>query len=207
MNLKNFMKIFEKGNFQPLSNEFKQLGLLALQQLSEFQEKFDIHDTDTTINSIRDTIIASYLGFDFINIEKHGFDAKRSKTGEFLEVKQCSLSAKRWGGTWNDTNTEKAKAFSDRRLFTAIAVWRGASDLQFIIFGQNEKLGKHLLNRVKNRKSGSRSTQNVGIEKLIEWGFSVIIPPGKDKKMLLEQLLIYNKNISKYTNLDNIKSV
>ncbi len=207
MNLKNFMKIFEKGNFQPLSNEFKQLGLLALQQLSEFQEKFDIHDTDTTINSIRDTIIASYLGFDFINIEKHGFDAKRSKTGEFLEVKQRSLSAKRWGGTWNDTNTEKAKAFSDRRLFTAIAVWRGASDLQFIIFGQNEKLGKHLLNRVKNRKSGSRSTQNVGIEKLIEWGFSVIIPPGKDKKMLLEQLLIYNKNISKYTNLDNIKSV
>lgn len=91
------MNIFEKGNFKPLSNEFKQLGLLALQKLSEFQEKFDIHDTDTTVNSIRDTIVSSYLGFDFINTEKHGFDAKRNRTGEFLEVKQCSLSAKRWG--------------------------------------------------------------------------------------------------------------
>ena len=34
------MNIFEKGDFKPLSNEFKQLGLLALQQLSEFQDKF-----------------------------------------------------------------------------------------------------------------------------------------------------------------------
>jgi hypothetical protein len=33
----------------------------------------NIFDTDTTINSIRDTIIASYLGFDLVNIEKHGF--------------------------------------------------------------------------------------------------------------------------------------
>src|SRR3989338_5316332 len=178
------MDIFEKGKFKPLSNEFKQLGLLALRQLSEFQDKFDIHDTDTTINSIRDAIVSSYLGFDFINTEKHGFDAKRSKTGEFLEVKQCSLSAKRWGGTWNDTNTEKAKAFSNKKLFTAVAVWKGASDLQFVVFGKSNKLGKYLLSRVKNRKKGSRSTQNIGIEKLIEWGFSVIIPPGKDKKIL-----------------------
>lgn len=201
------MNIFKKGNFQPLSNEFKQLGLLALKQLSEFQDKFDIHDTDTTINSIRDTIVASYLGFDLVNIEKHGFDGKKSKAEEFLEVKQCSLSAKRWGGTWNDTNVEKAKAFSNKKLFTAIAVWKGASDLQFIVFGQNTKLGKYLLERVKNRKAGSRSTQNVGIEKLIEWGFSVIIPPGKDKKMLLNQLYIYNKNISKYIDFDKIKSI
>ena len=201
------MNIFKKGNFQALSNEFRELGLLALQQLSEFQDKFNIHDTDTTINSIRDTIVSSYLNFDLINTEKHGFDAKRSKTGEFLEVKQCSLSAKRWGGTWNDTNIEKAKAFSDKKLFTAIAVWKGASDLQFIVFGQNKKLGLYLLDRVKNRKGGSRSTQNVGIEKLIEWGFVVIIPPGKDRKTLLEQLYIYKKNISKYVNLGNLKEI
>lgn len=201
------MNIFEKGNFQPLSNEFKQLGLLALKQVSDFQNKFNIHDTDTTINAIRDTIVSSYLGFDLVNMEKHGFDAKRNKTEEFLEVKQCSIYAERWGGTWNDTNTEKAKAFSDKRLFTAIAVWRGASDLQFIVFGQNNKLGKHLLKRVKNRKDGSRSTQNIGIEKLIEWGFSVFVPPEKDKKILLEQLFVYNKKISKYLDLNNIKSI
>jgi len=178
-----------------------------LQQLSEFQDKFGVYDTDTTINSIRDTIVASYLGFDFVNTEKHGFDAKRSRTGEFLEVKQCSLSAKRWGGTWNDTNIEKAKAFSDKRLFTAIAVWRGANDLQFIVFGQNKKLGVYLLERVKYRKAGSRSTQNIGIDKLIEWGFSVIVPPGKSAKSLLEQLFVYNKRLSKYIRLENIKTV
>ncbi|HBV00858.1 MAG TPA: hypothetical protein DEF00_00490 [Candidatus Taylorbacteria bacterium] len=188
-----------------MSNEFKQQGLLALQQLSEFQEKFSVYDTDTTINSIRDTIVASYLGFELINTEKHGFDAKRNRTGEFLEVKQCSLSAKRWGGTWNDTNIEKAKAFSDKRLFTAIAVWRGASDLQFIVFGQSEKLGEYLLKRVKNRKKGSRSTQNVGIEKLIEWGFSVLVPPGKSSKLLLEQLLVYNKRLS--IRMEDIKTI
>ncbi len=199
------MNIFDKGKFESLSNEFKQQGLLALQQLSEFQEKFSVYDTDTTINSIRDTIIASYLGFELVNTEKHGFDVKRSRTGEFLEVKQCSLSAKRWGGTWNDTNIEKAKAFSDKRLFTAIAVWRGASDLQFVVFGQSVKLGEYLLERVKNRKKGSRSTQNVGIEKLIEWGFSVVVPPGKSSKLLLEQLLVYNKRLS--IKIEDIKTV
>jgi hypothetical protein len=201
------MNIFEKGNFQQPSNEFQQLGLLALQSLSEFQEKFDIHDTDTTINSIRDTIVARYLDFDLINTEKHGFDAKRSQAGEFLEVKQCSLSAKRWGGTWNDTNIEKAKAFSDKRLFTVVAVWRGASDLQFLVFGQNKKLGKYLFERVTQRKDGSRSTQNIDIEKLIEWGFSVVIPPGKNKAELLQQLSVYNKKIAKYVTLEKIKMI
>jgi len=199
------MHIFRKGKFQPLSNTFKKQGLLALRQLSVFQQKFNIHDTDTTINSIRDTIVANYLGFDLINMEKHGFDAKKSSTGEFLEVKQCSLTAKRWGGTWNDTNREKAKAFSNKKLFTAIAVWKGASNLQFIIFGQNKKLGAHLLERVQNRKQGSRSTQNVGIEKLIEWGFFVMIPPKKDPGTVLKQLSLYNKKITSSLHSNNVK--
>ncbi|MEK7612265.1 MAG: hypothetical protein AAB407_02910 [Patescibacteria group bacterium] len=201
------MNIFQKGNFEPLSNEFKRLGFLALQQLSKFQKKFNISDTDTTINSIRDTIVSSYLGFDLINKNKHGFDAKNSRTGEFLEVKQCSSSAKRWGGTWNDTNFEKAKAFSNAKLFTAVAVWSGASDLQFIVFGQNKKLGLYLLDRVKNRKSGSRSTQTISIEKLIEWGFIVIVPPDKKVNAVLKQLAVYKKGVSKYLNSKNIKKV
>src|SRR3989344_5121776 len=202
------MHIFEKGKFESLSNEFKQQGLLALQQLSEFQEKFSVYDTDTTINSIRDTIVASYLGFELINTEKHGFDAKRNRTGEFLEVKQCSLSAKRWGGTWNDTNIEKAKAFSDKRLFTAIAVWRGASDLQFVIYGQNKDLGKYLLDRVKNRKHGSRSTQNVNIETLIKkYKFSIVCPPDKTKEYVSTILVGYKKHLSKYSKVGNIKTI
>jgi len=201
------MNIFEKGDFKPLSSEFKQMGFVALKQLSKFQNKFKIYDTDTTINSIRDTIIADYFDFDLVNTEKHGFDAKRSKTGEFLEVKQCGFLSKRWGGTWNDTNIEKAKAFSSSKLFTAVAIWNGASNLQFVVFGQHKKLGDYLLQRVKNRKSGSRSTQNIGIDKLIEWGFAVFIPPGRDKEVLLKQLLTYNKNLSKFPGFRNIKAL
>jgi len=104
--------IFEKGNYQPISPEFRTEGLLALIELSKFQNKFRIYDTDTTINSIRDSIIANYLCYDLINMDKHCFDAKKSTGAQYLEVKQCSFTTKIWGGTWNDTNVEKAKAFS-----------------------------------------------------------------------------------------------
>ncbi len=56
-----------------------------------------MYDTDTTINTIRDAIIANYLGFDLLNTEKHGFDAKKSNKEHFLEVKQCSISSKTRG--------------------------------------------------------------------------------------------------------------
>lgn len=73
------------------------------------------------------------------------------------------------GGTWNDTNEEKAKAFSDSRLYTAIGIWKGASDLQFIVFGQHKKLGKYLLERViAVQNSSTRSTQSIDIMKLIK---------------------------------------
>lgn len=199
--------MFDKGDFQPLSEEFKRLGLVALRDLSKFQEQFEIYDTDTTINSIRDTIIADILGFDLVNQRKHGFDAKRSKTGEFLEVKQCSISAKRWGGTWNDTNVEKAKSFYSGRLYTAVAIWRGASDLQFIVFGNNKEVGEYLLDRVNNRKKGSRSTQNIPIEKLIKWGFIVVVPPGKSKKCVLKQLTVRSSTLSRLVTLGDIKTV
>ncbi|MCA6085339.1 hypothetical protein [Candidatus Endomicrobiellum agilis] len=138
------MTIFEKGNYQSVSAEFRSLGMCALEELSNFQNKFKIYDTDTTINTIRDAIIANYLGFDLLNTDKHGFDAKKRNESKFLEVKQCSISSHSWDGTWNDTNEEKALAFSDKRLFTVVGVWKGANDLQFMVYGQYHKLGHDL---------------------------------------------------------------
>lgn len=202
------LTIFEKGNFQPVSNEFKMEGISALQSLSNFQDKFEIFDTDTTINSIRDTIIASYLGYDLINTEKHGFDGKKSKTGEFLEIKQCSIVAGRWGGTWNDTSEDKAKAFSDKRVWTAIGIWKGAADLEFIIYGQNPKLGEYLLEKVINRKSGSRSTQSIEIAKFIkQWGFDVVIPADKKPEQVIQKIISYQKNLSDYVNISTVKKL
>jgi hypothetical protein len=123
------------------------LGHSFLEELSKFQERFEIYDTDTTINAIRDAIIiANYLGFDLLNFNKHGLMLKKSNCEQYL--KQCSISSESWGGTWNDTNEEKALAFSDERLFTVIAVWKGAGDLQFMVYGQHKELGA-LLHRLQ----------------------------------------------------------
>ncbi len=202
------MNIFEKGEYKPIPPEFRIQGLSALQELTKFQQQFEIFDTDTTINSIRDSIIAHYLGFELLNFGKHGFDAKKRKEEIFLEIKQCSFASSRWGGTWNDTNIEKAKAFSDPRLFTSVALWKGATDLQFIVYGQHENLGKYLLERVIERKEGSRSTQNVTIDKLIkEYHFSVISPPEKTKEFVSTLLVNYSRSLASYVRPEKIRSI
>jgi hypothetical protein len=203
-----YMTIFEKGNYKPVSTEFRTLGIASLEELSKFQEKFEMYDTDTTINTIRDAIIANYLGFDLLNFDKHGFDAKKSLENQFLEIKQCSVSSKSWGGTWNDTNEEKALAFCDEKLFTAVAIWKGASDLQFIVYGQHKGLGELLYRLVVNRKAGSRSTQSVSVEKLIkDFNFAVICPPEKTKEYVLKILVSYSKSLLEYVRLDDIKTI
>ncbi|HOV17248.1 MAG TPA: hypothetical protein PLF50_07145 [Candidatus Cloacimonadota bacterium] len=167
-----------------------------------------MYDTDTTINLIRDAIVANYLDYDLINREKHGFDAKKRKGEHFLEVKQCSFTTKIWGGTWNDTNEEKAKAFSDPRLHTAIALWRGASDLQFIVFGQHPDLGIRLLKLVTNRKSGSRSTQSISMLDLIaKYKFKVICPPDKEKGDILNLMIAHDKRFAEYVTKRTIKTI
>lgn len=200
------MTIFEKGNYQMVPTEFRTFGITSLEELSMFQEKFEMYDTDTTINTIRDAIIANYLGFDLLNFDKHGFDAKKSIENHYLEVKQCSVSSESWGGTWNDTNEEKALAFCDDRLFTVVAIWKGASDLQFMVYGQNKELGNHLHKLVVNRKEGSRSTQSISVQKLIkDFNFAVVCPPDKTKEYVLKLLVNYNKTLVNYVGLDKIK--
>jgi hypothetical protein len=202
------MNIFEKGEYKAVPPAFRTQGLASLESLTHFQESFGIFDTDTTVNSIRDAIVANYLGYDLLNQSKHGFDAKKSRREQYLEIKQCSLGARRWGGTWNDTNEEKARAFSDPRLFTAVALWKGASDLQFIVYGQHAGVGKYLLERVQTRKAGSRSTQNIAMETLImDYGFTVICPPAKDKSQIITMLCNYKAKLAKHLSDKNVKAL
>lgn len=203
------MNIFQKGDYKPILHSFKIKGIMALEELTKFQDEFKSYDTDTTINEIRDSIVGNYLNYDLLNFNKHGFDAKSSKTGKFLEVKQCSIFSKRLGGTWNDTNEEKAKAFSDDRLFTAVGIWKGAADLQFIVYGQHKSMGRYLLKRVRSvANSSTRSTQNIGIEKMIkDYNFKVIVSPDKNKNFVYKILVNYKKNISTYLKLKDILTI
>jgi len=203
------MDIFQKGNYRPIPHSFKTKGIIALEELTKFQDEFQSYDTDTTINEIRDSIVGNYLGYDLLNFNKHGFDGKSSKTGKFLEVKQCSIFSKRLGGTWNDTNEEKAMTFSDERLFTAVGIWKGAADLQFIVYGQHVDLGRYLLERVRAvANTSTRSTQNVGIEKMIqEYNFKVIVPPDKKKEFVYKLLVNYKRNIPTYLTMDDLLTI
>ncbi|WP_291728681.1 hypothetical protein [Bernardetia sp.] len=203
------MDIFEKGDYKPIPTSFKMKGIMALEELTKFQQEFESYDTDTTINEIQDSIVGNYLGYDLLNFNKHGFDPKSSKTGKFLEVKQCSIFSKRLGGTWNDTNEDKALAFSNEMLFTAVGIWKGAADLQFIVYGQHEKLGQYLFERVKAvANTSTRSTQSVEIGKMIkEYNFKVIVPPDKTKEFVYKILINYKRSISSYLSIDDLLTI
>jgi len=96
--------IFEKWDYRKVPVEFRTFWVSSLEELTKFQNKFEIYDTDTTINSIRDAIVSNYLWFDLLNFAKHWFDSKKSSDNKFLEVKQCSIASNRWWWTRNDTN-------------------------------------------------------------------------------------------------------
>lgn len=90
------------------------------------------------------------------------------------------LSAKSWGMIFNDTSKEKAEAFMDKKMFLALGVWQGLSELKFIIYGQHPDIGEYLLKRIRNRKKGSCSTQNIALKDLIvKYNFSIMPVSGK----------------------------
>ena len=171
------LKLFNKGKFSHIDNEFIAEGVLALRELQKVQERFNKNDTDTFINELRDQIVGHTLGFDLVNVEKHGFDCKMAdKKDIFLEVKAASYDSKTWNATFNDTTLEKTNCFKSKNLYLALAVWKDASDLLFICFGQNEKIGEWLEKKVKWFKSGNtvRSTQSISFSKLIsDFGFKI----------------------------------
>lgn len=82
------------------------------------------------------------------------------------------------GATFNDTTLEKAQCFKGKQVFLCLAVWKNASDLLFVCYGQNKKIGEFLEDKVLKFLSGQggvRSTQTLGIKQLIaDYGFDII---------------------------------
>ncbi len=114
-------------------------------------------------------MVALYLDYELINIQKHGLDAKRSLSDEFLEIKQVSFQSKTWSATFNDTTLEKAKVFCDIKTTLAVGVWNNISNLLFIAYGKHPKIGLYLEQKVKECYNESRrSTQTIGVSKLIK---------------------------------------
>lgn len=203
------LPLFEKGTFMPIDNQFMIEGHEVLQRVQEVQEKYHKEDTDTFINELRDSIAGYTLGFELVNVDKHGFDCKSSKDEKcYLEVKSASFIANSWQATFNDTTLEKAEAFKDKKVYLALAVWKDASDLLFICYGQNEKLGEFLESKVRWFKAGNtvRSTQSISLSTLIfEYGFK-ILAVNKSKEEVLCLLRLKNRAFNNMPD-DNVISL
>ncbi len=171
--------LLQKGNFKQINTNFLIEGHEVLEEVANVQNKYHKEDTDTFINELRDSIAGHYLGYNLVNTDKHGFDCKLDKEIDvFLEVKSASFVASSWGATFNDTNMEKAECFKDKRVFLCLAVWKNASNLLFVCYGQNPEIGIFLENKVKNFLSGRggvRSTQTLSLSQLVfEYGFDIV---------------------------------
>ncbi|MBQ9600983.1 MAG: hypothetical protein IJR46_03130 [Neisseriaceae bacterium] len=180
------LDIFKKGDYQEINRDFISEANYAIQPLIAIQNKYNKLDNDSFFNELKDGMVGAYLDYDLINIQKHGFDAKNSQKNTYLEVKQVSFSTTSWGATFNDTTYEKAKAFEDEKLFLAVGVWAGLSELLFIVYGQNPLIGQYLKQRIDFFKSGKsvRSTQSISVKKLVQdCGFKILTPVKTKKEI------------------------
>lgn len=171
--------LLKKGDYRPINKDFLLEGHEVLEEVTKVQEKWKKGDTDTFINELRDSMAGYYLGYELVNVEKHGFDCKLNKYEDvFLEVKSASFAASTWGCTFNDTTIEKAKCFQTNKVFLCLAVWKNASNLLFVVYGQNPEIGKFLEGKVERFLSGQggvRSTQTISLSQLVfDYGFDII---------------------------------
>lgn len=209
----NNLEYFNKGNFEPINRQFMKDGLIAMNNLSEFQNQYQKGDIDTLLNELHDSIVGHYLGFELVNTEKHGFDCKYSYDKEiFLESKVASYSAKTWNATFNDTTYEKAEAFKDTKVWLALSIWTSVSDLLCICYGQNEEIGNFLKQKIDIFKEGKvvRSTQSISMSNLIfKYNFRILTvsyTPDKLKSWLtLENNSFRNLDLSKVDTLSTFK--
>lgn len=189
--------LFAKGNYKRINTNFLVEGHEILEEVSSVQEKWNKGDTDTFINELRDSMAGHYLGYELVNTDKHGFDCKKNeKENVFLEVKSASFVASTWGATFNDTTIEKAKCFQTDQVYLCLAVWKNASNLLFLVYGQNENIGKFLENKVEKFLSGEggvRSTQSISITQLVfDYGFDIVCV-NKSKEQVKSMLCLKSR--------------
>ncbi|MBQ9108201.1 MAG: hypothetical protein IJY49_05200 [Clostridia bacterium] len=189
--------LFAKGNYKRINTNFLVEGHEILEEVSSVQEKWNKGDTDTFINELRDSMAGHYLGYELVNTDKHGFDCKKNeKENIFLEVKSASFVASTWGATFNDTTIEKAKCFQTDQVYLCLAVWKNASNLLFLVYGQNENIGKFLENKVEKFLSGEggvRSTQSISITQLVfDYGFDIVCV-NKSKEQVKSMLCLKSR--------------
>ncbi|WP_121021602.1 hypothetical protein [Helicobacter vulpis] len=169
------LSLYDKGCFGRIDLNFVSQGIEALCRIAQVQRRYHKLDSDSLLNELRDSMVALHLGYDCINTDKHGLDARKSQSVEFLEIKQVSFSSQSWSATFNDTTLEKAQVFKDPRTTLAVGVWESIADLLFIVYGQHRNIGDYLERKfIECKQAQRRSTQTLSLSKLLkEYGFYI----------------------------------
>lgn len=164
------------GKFEKINEGFQNEAFDVLGLMETIQKKYGKTDNDTIINEARDAKVAQVLGYNYINTDKHGWDAKDDGE-EFLEVKQASASAGHICATFNDTSLEKADELGKDNITIALAVWSSLKNLLFVVYGKNPAIGPDIKEKIiEARKKGFQrpGTQSVPMNDLIfKYGFKI----------------------------------
>lgn len=191
------------GKFEKINESFLDETFDVFALLETIQKKYGKTDNDTIINEARDAKVAQVLGYNNINTDKHGWDAK-ADTEEFLEVKQASIASHSIGATFNDTTIEKTEEISKGNVTIALAVWSSLKDLLFVVYGKNAAIGEHLKQKIIQSKANNAirpGTQSITMKDLIvKFGFKVRpVSMGKEEitKTLFGKMKTLNKIIDK----------
>jgi hypothetical protein len=187
------------GKFERINENFLSETFDVFALLETIQKKYGKTDNDTIINEARDAKVAQVLGYNNINTDKHGWDAK-ADTEEFLEVKQASISSHSIGATFNDTTIEKTEEISKGNVTIALAVWSSLKDLLFVVYGKNAAIGEHLKQKIIQSKANNAirpGTQSITVKDLIvKFGFKVR-PVSMSKEEISETLFGKMKTLNK----------
>ena len=187
------------GKFEKINDNFLNETFDVFALLESIQKKYGKTDNDTIINEARDAKVAQVLGYNNINTDKHGWDAK-ADTEEFLEVKQASISSQSIGATFNDTTIEKTEEISKGNVTIALAVWSSLKDLLFVVYGKNAAIGEHLKQKIIQSKANNAirpGTQSITMKDLIvKFGFKVR-PVSMSKEEISETLFGKMKTLNK----------
>ena len=189
----------QHGKFERINENFLNETFDVFSLLEAIQQKYGKTDNDTIINEARDAKVAQILGYNNINTDKHGWDAK-ADTEEFLEVKQASISSHSIGATFNDTTIEKTEEISKGNVTIALAVWSSLKDLLFVVYGKNAAIGEHLKQKIIHSKANNAirpGTQSITMKDLIvKFGFKVR-PVSMSKEEITETLFGKMKTLNK----------
>ena len=187
------------GRFEKIDNSFMDETFDAFALLESIQKKYGKTDNDTVINEARDAKVAQVLGYNNINTDKHGWDAK-DDNDEFLEVKQASVASHSIGATFNDTTIEKTEEISKGNVTIALAVWSSLRNLLFVVYGKNAAIGEHLKEKIIRSKANNAirpGTQTISMKDLIvKFGFKVR-PVSMSKKEITETLFGKMKTLNR----------